>query len=157
VRAAIAGSFIRVEGAMLQKSVIGKLLLQVLGVVAYFALVVLLYLRGFKDAGAVAIIIGLLFLFKSVVDSGTISIGHLSPSDPEFNIGSPRIELLKALSVLCVGVGVWVDLGRAIETGLVSADIPTVLIHLVLVCVFAICVVSCFVRFSAALKNRPRP
>jgi len=147
---------IKVRSA-LQNSSIGRVVLQVLGVGAYFGLVVILHWWRLTDAGAVAIILGLLFLFKSVVDSGTISIGHLSPSDPEFNIGSPRIELLKALSFLCVGVGVWVDLGRAIETGLVSADIPTVLIHLVLVCVFAICVVSCFVRFSAALKNRPRP
>jgi hypothetical protein len=67
---------------MLQRSVIGKVLLQLLGVGAYFALVVILYWRGLTDAGAVAIILGLLFLFKSVVDSGAISIGHLSPSDP---------------------------------------------------------------------------
>ena len=41
-----------------------------MGVGAYFALVVILYWRGLTDAGAVAILLGLLFLFKTVVDSG---------------------------------------------------------------------------------------
>jgi Na+/proline symporter len=141
---------------MLQRSVIGKVLLQLLGVGAYFALVVILYWRGLTDAGAVAIILGLLFLFKSVVDSGTISIGHLSPSDPEFQIGSPGRELLKALSFLGVGLGAWIDFAKAMVTDLVPANLPTAVIHLVLVCVFAICVVSCFARFTVALKNRPR-
>jgi Na+/proline symporter len=141
---------------MRQKSFIGRVLLQVLGVGAYFALVVILYWRWQTDAGAVAIILGLLFLFKSVVDSGAISLKHLSPSDPEFTIGSPGMELSKALSFLGVGVGAWIDFAKAVETGLVPAKIPTVVIHLVLVCVFAICVVSCFARFSVALKNRPR-
>jgi hypothetical protein len=141
---------------MLQWSVIGKVLLQLLGVGAYFALVVILYWRGLTDAGAVAIILGLLFLFKTVVDSGAISIGHLSPSDPEFQIGSPGRELSKALTFLGLGLGVWVDLARAMVTGLVPANLPTAVIHLMLVCVFAICVVCCFARFSVALKNRPR-
>jgi hypothetical protein len=141
---------------MLQWSVIGKVLLQLLGVGAYFALVVILYWRGLTDAGSVAIILGLLFLFKSVVDSGVISIGHLSPSDPEFQIGSPGRELSKALTFLGLGLGVWVDLARAMVTGLVPANLPTAVIHLMLVCVFAICVVCCFARFSVALKNRPR-
>jgi Na+/proline symporter len=141
---------------MLQRSVIGKVLLQLLGVGAYFALVVILYWRGLTDAGAVAIILGLLFLFKSVVDSGAISIGHLSPSDSEFQIGSPRGELLKALSFLGVGLGAWIDFAKAMVTGLVPANLPSAVIHLVLVCVFAICVVSCFARFTVALKNRSR-
>jgi Na+/proline symporter len=64
---------------MLEKSLIGRVLLQLLGVGAYFALVVILYWRGLTDAGAVAIILGLLFLFKTVVDSGAISLGHLAP------------------------------------------------------------------------------
>jgi hypothetical protein len=141
---------------VLEGSSIRKVLLQVLSVGAYFGLVVVLYWRGLRDAGAVAIILGLLFLFKTVVDSGTISLSHLSPSDPGFRIGSPGLELLKALSFLGVGLGVWIDLAKAMETGLVSANIPTVVIHLVLVCVFAICVVSSFARFSVAMKNRPR-
>jgi hypothetical protein len=141
---------------MLSKSLVRKVALQVLGVGAYFALVVTLYWWALTDAGAVAIILGLLFLFKSVVDSGSISIGHLSPSDPEFQIGSPGKELLKTFSFLCVGVGAWVDLAKAMETGLVSANIPTAVIHLVVVCIFAICVVCCFVRFTVALKHRPR-
>jgi hypothetical protein len=141
---------------MLQKSVIGKLLLQILGVGAYLGLVVILYGRGLTDAGAVAIILGLLFLFKTVVDSGSISINRLSPSDPGFNIGSPGMELFKALSFLGVGLGAWIDLAEAMRTGLVRANIPAAVIHLVLVCVFAICIVSSFARFSAALKNRPR-
>jgi hypothetical protein len=41
---------------MLEKSLIGRVLLQLLGVGAYFALVVILYWRGRTDAGAVAII-----------------------------------------------------------------------------------------------------
>lgn len=90
---------------MLEGSSIRKVLLQVPGVGAYFALVVVLYLRGMTDAGAVAIILGLLFLLKTVVDSGSISIGHLSLSDPKFQIGSAGMELLKALSFL--GVGCW--------------------------------------------------
>ena len=71
---------------MLAKSLIGRVLLQLLGVGAYFALVVILYWRGLTDAGAVAILLGLLFLFKTVVDSGVISLAHLSSSDPESNI-----------------------------------------------------------------------
>ena len=59
---------------MLAKSVIGRVLLQLPGVGAYFALVVILYWRGLTDAGAVAILLGLLFLFKTVVDSGVISL-----------------------------------------------------------------------------------
>jgi hypothetical protein len=137
-------------------SPIGKVSLQVLGVGAYFAFVVVLYWRGLTDAGAVATIIGLLFLFKTVVDSGTISIAHLSPSDPEFTIGSPGMELLKALSFLGLGLGAWIDLARAMVTGLVPATLPTAVIHLMLVCIIAICVVCCFARFTAALKNRPR-
>lgn len=140
----------------MQKSLIGQVLLQILGAGAYFGLVVVLYWWGLTDAGAVAIILGLLFLFKSVVDSGSISIGHLSPSDPGFNIGSPGMELSKALTFLGVGLGAWIDLAKAMETGLVRANIPAAVIHLVLVCVFAICVVCCFARFTVALKNRPR-
>jgi hypothetical protein len=115
---------------MLQKSVIGKLLLQILGVGAYLGLVVILYGRGLTDAGAVAIILGLLFLFKAVVDSGSISISRLSPSDPGFNIGSPGMELFKALSFLGVGLGAWIDLAEAMRTGLVRANIPAAAVRL---------------------------
>jgi Na+/proline symporter len=141
---------------MLQKSFIGKVLLQVLGVGAYFALVVILYWQRLTDAGAVAIILGLVFFFKTVVDSGAMSLGHLSPSDPEFKIGSPGMELSKALSFLGVGFGAWIDLAKAIEKGLLPGNLPSVVIHLMLVCSFAICVVACLVRFSVALKNQPR-
>jgi hypothetical protein len=34
--------------------------------------------------------------------------------------------------------------------------LPAAVIHLTLVCIFAICVVCCFARFTAALKNRTR-
>jgi hypothetical protein len=141
---------------MLQKSLVGDVLVQALGVGAYFGLVVTLYWWGLTDAGAVAIILGLLFLFKSVVDSGAISLKGLSPSDPGFNIGTPGLELSKALSFLGVGLGAWIDLAKAMHTGLVRANIPAAVIHLVLVCVFAICVTCCFARFTVALKNRSR-
>jgi Na+/proline symporter len=141
---------------MLEKSHIGRVLFQLLGVGAYFALVVILYWRGLTDAGAVAIILGLLFLFKTVVDSGGISLAHLSSSDPESNIRSPTIELFKALSFFGVGMGAWIDLTKAMQIGLVPPYLPTAVIHLMLVCIFAICVASCLARFSVALKNRPR-
>jgi Na+/proline symporter len=143
-------------GAVPQKSLIGKVLLQMSGVGAYFALVVILYWRELTNAGAVALIVGLLFIFKAVVDSGAISIGHLSPSDPEFDIGSPGTELLSALSFLGVGMGAWVDLTKAMQTGLVPPYLPAAVIHLMLVCSFAIFVACCFARLSVALKNRPR-
>jgi hypothetical protein len=142
--------------AMLPKSLVREVTAQVFGVGAYFGLVVILYWWRLTDAGAVAIILGLLFLFKSVVDSGAISLKGLSPSDPGFNIGTPGMELLKALSFLGVGLGAWIDLAKAMQTGLVRANIPAAVIHLVLVCVFAICVTCCFARFSVALKSRPR-
>jgi hypothetical protein len=141
---------------MLPKSLVRKVALQLLGVGAYFALVAILYWRRLTDVGAVAIIIGLLFLFKTVVDSGAVSLKGLSPSDPGFNIGSPGLELSKALSFLGVGLGAWIDLAKAMQTGLVRANIPAAVIHLVLVCVFAICVTCCFARFTVALKNRSR-
>jgi hypothetical protein len=118
---------------------VGKVLLQLLGVGAYFALVVILYWRGLPDAGAAAVIVGLLFLFKTVVDSGTISIGHLSPADLQSNIRSPSVELFKAFTFFAVGMGAWMDLARAMRTGLLPANVPTVVIHFVLVCCFAIC------------------
>jgi hypothetical protein len=139
---------------MLSKSLVRKVTVQVLGVSAYFALVVILYWRWQWDAGAVAIILGLLFLFKTVVDSGAISIAHLSALDPEFNVRSPAVELFKALSFFGVGTGAWVDLSEATHTGLMPGTLPTVVIHLVLVCSFAICVVSCCARVTVALKNR---
>jgi hypothetical protein len=98
----------------------------------------------------------LLFLFKSVVDSGAISLKGLSPSDPQFNIASPGMELLKALSFFGVGMGAWIDLAKATETGLIPANLPTAVIHLVLVCSFAICVACCCARFTVASRNRPR-
>jgi hypothetical protein len=131
-------------------------MLEELGVGAYLALVVILYWQGLRDAGAVAIILGLLFLFKTVVGSGAISLAHLSPEDPDFNIRSPEIELFKALSYFGVGVGAWIDLVEAIQVGLVPGNLPTAVIHLLLVCIFAICVISCLARFTVAPKNRPR-
>jgi Na+/proline symporter len=139
------------------KSLALKVMGQLLGVGVYFALVVVLYWRRLTDLGAVAIILGLLFLFKTVVDSGAISIAHLSPSDPEFNLRSPEIELFKAFSFFGVGMGAWVDLAKAMQMGLVPPYLPAAVIHLMLVCIFAICVVCCFARYAAALKNRPRP
>ena len=59
--------------AMLPKSLVREVTAQVFGVGAYFGLVVILYWWRLTDAGAVAIILGLLFLFKSVVDSGASS------------------------------------------------------------------------------------
>jgi len=141
---------------MQQASPFRKVLLQVLGVAAYFGLVAILYWQWLTDLGAVAIILGLLFLFKTVVDSGAISIAHLSPEDPEFNIRLPIVELLKALSFFGVGAGAWIDLVKAMQVGLVPPYLPAALIHLMLVCIFAICVACCLARFSVALKNRPR-
>lgn len=140
---------------MRERPLVGRVLVQMLGVGAYFALVALLYRWSLTDAAAVAIIIGLLFLFKTVVDSEAISLAHLSPSDPESTIRSPSGELLKTLSFFGVGLGAWIDLAKAIETGLVPATLPTAVIHLMLVCIFAICVVCCCARFTVALKNRP--
>lgn len=82
-----------------------------------------------------------------------------SPSDPGFKIGSPGMELSKVLSFLGVGVGAWIDLATAIEKGLVPGNPPSVVIHLLLVCIFAIFVVACFACFACfavASKNRPR-
>jgi hypothetical protein len=141
---------------MLHESSIGKALLQVLGVAAYFALIVILYWRGLTNVGAVGIIIGLLFFFKTVVDSGAISLAQLVLSEPEFKIASPGVELSKALSFFGIGMGAWIDLTEAMEISLVPATLPTAVIHLMLVCVFAICVTCCFARFTVALKNRPR-
>jgi Na+/proline symporter len=140
---------------MPQKSLIGRVLLQMLGVGAYFALVAILYWWRLTDGGAVAIILGLLFLFKTVIDSGAISLAHLSPSDRESNVRQPAIEILKALSFLGLGLGAFVDLSRAVQTGLVPATLPAAVIHLMLVCICAICVACCLVRFTVALRNRP--
>jgi hypothetical protein len=125
-----------------------------LGVCVYFVLVGILYWRWLTDLGAVAIILGLLFLFKTVVDSGAISLSGLSPSDPESNIRSPTIELFKALSFFGVGMGAWIDLTKAMQIGLVPPYLPAAVIHLMVVCIFAICVACCLARFSVALKNR---
>jgi hypothetical protein len=141
---------------MVHRSLIGRVLLQMLGVCVYFALVVILYWRRLTDAAAVAIILGLLFLFKTVVDSGAISLGHLSASDPEFKIGATGMELSKALSFLGVGLGAWVDLTKAMQIGLVPPYFSAAVIHLMLVCIFAICVACCLARFTVALKNRTR-
>jgi hypothetical protein len=89
-------------------------------------------------------------LFKTVVDSGAISLSGLSPGDPESNIRSPATELYKALSFLGVGLGAWMDFSRGFETGLVPHSLPAAVIHFTLVCVFAICAVSCFARFLAS-------
>ena len=135
---------------MLQKSLIRTVLLQVLGVAAYFGLVVILYWRGLTDAGAVVIIIGLLFLFKTVVDSGAISIAHLFPSDPRTNVGSPALELSKALCFLAVGIGAVIDLrqavGRVIPDGAVAAGI---FLTLAFVCVATVACsgIRCLIGF----------
>jgi Na+/proline symporter len=78
---------------------IRKVLLQVLGVRAYFVLVGILYWRGLTDVGAAAIIVGLLFQFKAVVHSRGISIAHLSASDPEPISDRPQLSLLRRCSV----------------------------------------------------------
>lgn len=133
-----------------------KISTQLLAVMAYFALVVFLYWRQLWDAAAVSVILGLLFLFKSVVDSGALSLAHLSPADPKFDVGPASRELLKTLSFFAVGLGAWIDLAKALQEGLIPGTVPTVVIHITLVCTFAICVVSCCARFAAALKSRPR-
>jgi hypothetical protein len=141
---------------MVPKSLVLKVALQLLGVGSYFALVVVLCWKWLWDVGAVVIIVGLLFLFKTAAESGAISIAHLSPVDPEFNIRSLSIELSKALTFFGVGMGAWIDLAKALEAGLVPGNLPTAVIYLMLVCIFAICVACCLARFSVALKNRPR-
>jgi len=67
---------------MLRKSLIRQLLLQLLGVCAYFAVVVVSYWRGLSHVGGVSIIVGLLFSFKTLLSAGSISIAHVFPSDP---------------------------------------------------------------------------
>jgi hypothetical protein len=131
-------------------------LLQLLGVSAYQGLLAILYWPRLTDVAAVAVIVGLCFLSKVVVDSAAISIARLSPLDPESSIRSPTAELFKALSFLAVGLGTWIDFANAVHTGLVPGTVPTVVIHFVLVCVFAICVAYCIAPFTAALKNRRR-
>jgi hypothetical protein len=139
-----------------QAVAIRKVLLQLVGIGAYFALVVILYWRGLTDLGAVAIVVGLLFFFTTVVKSGAISLAHLSPADPQFNIRSPAMELLKVISFFGIGMGIWIDLGKALQIGLVPPNLPTAIIHVILVCVFAICIACCCARFSVALKKPPK-
>jgi Na+/proline symporter len=43
--------------------------------------------------------------------------------------GAVGIILGLALSFLGVGLGAWIDLAKAIETGLVQGNIPTAVIH----------------------------
>jgi hypothetical protein len=117
---------------MLPQSLVRKVTAQILGVGAYFALVAILYWQWLTNAGAIATILGLLFLFKAVVDSGATSLRHLSPSDPESNIRSPAIELSKALTFFGVGMGAWVDLTKAMQTGLVPPYLPAAVIHIML-------------------------
>lgn len=136
-------------------SLAGKVLLQLSGVGVCLAVIVILYWKGLTDLGAVAIIVGLLFFFTTVVKSGAISLAHLSPEDPKSNIRSPAMELLKVISFFGIGVGIWIDLGKALQIGLVPPNLPTAVIHVILVCVFAICIACCCARFSVALKNRP--
>lgn len=131
-----------------------SVLLQLIAVGVYFALVVGFYWWGLWDFGAVAVIIGLLFVFKSVVESGAISIAHLSREDPKFDVGPARLELLKTLSFLAVGIGLWVDLAKALQEGLIPPTVPTVVIHLTLVCTFGICVVCCLFRYMVAQSGR---
>ena len=71
---------------MLEKSVIGKVSLQLLGVAGYLALVCGLYSFGLDNVGAVGVVLALLFLLNTVVASGATSIAHLIPWDPKFNV-----------------------------------------------------------------------
>jgi hypothetical protein len=54
-----------------------------------------------------------------------------------------------------VGMGGWIDLTKAMEAGLIPPNLPTAVIHIMLVCIFAICVACCVARFLA-FNNRPR-
>jgi hypothetical protein len=108
-------------------------LLQLLGIGAHFALIAILYWQRLTDLGAVAIILGLLFLFNSAVDSGAIPLKHLSPADPDSNIRSPAIELLKALSFFAVGVGASIDLIKAMQMGLIPPYLSAAVIHILVV------------------------
>jgi hypothetical protein len=136
--------------SMLQKSLIGRVLLQVLGVCGYCAVVVVSYWRGLTDVGAVAIIVALLFLFQTLVSSGTISIAHLFPSDPETNVRSPTVELLKMISFFAVGMGAVVDLRVAVGLGVVPGTLATASIFLTLIFVCVACVGCCLARFTVA-------
>jgi hypothetical protein len=137
---------------MLQKSLIRKVLLQMLGVGAYLVLVVFLYSRGLWDAGAVAVIVGLLFVFKALASSGAISIAHLFPWDPKAVVASPRVELLKTVSFLAVGVGLAMDLRLAVDLRLVPDRIVNTTILLTVMFVFISGAACCFIRFIAAVK-----
>ena len=131
---------------MLQRTLIGKVILQVLAVAGYLALVCGLYLIGQDNLGAVVVILGMLFFFKAVVASGDISIAHLLPSDPRSNIRAPRIELLKATSFLAVGLGLVVDLREAGAVGMMPGTLGTAVIFLTLSFICAACVGCCLAR-----------
>jgi hypothetical protein len=137
---------------MLQRSLVGKVLLQALGVGTYFALVAALYWRRRWDVGAVAIIVGLLFIFKTVVDSGAISIAHLSPRDPKAVARSPSVELLKTVSFLAVGMGLVMDLRFAVDHFIVPDRNVYVTILLTVMFVFIAGATCCFIRFITAVK-----
>jgi hypothetical protein len=142
---------------MLQMSLVGKVLLQVLGVGGYFAVVVALYWRGLWNAGAVAIVVGLLFFFTTVVSSGGISIAHLFPWDPNAVARLPSVELLMTVSFLCMGLGLAADLRIAAELYLVPDSIASVAILLTLMFVFISGAACCFIRFLTAVKYWGRP
>ena len=137
---------------MLQKSLIRRVLLQMLAVGAYFALVVILYWRELWDVGAVAIVVGLLFFFKTVVSSGAISIAHLFPWDPKAVARSPSVELLKTVSFLAVGTGLTMDLRGAVDLYVIPDRIVDVAILLTVMFVFVSGAACCFIRFIAAVK-----
>jgi hypothetical protein len=137
---------------MLKKSTIKKVFLRVLGVAAYFALVAILYWRRLWDVGAVAIVVALLFFFKTVVSLGAISIAHLFPWDPEAVAVFPRVELLKTVSFLAVGVGLAMDLRFAVDLRLIPDRLVDATILLTVMFVFISGAACCFIRFMTAVK-----
>jgi hypothetical protein len=140
---------------MLPKAVVLKVAAQLLGVGAYLALVVVLYWRGMTDAGAVAIIVGLLFFFKTLANSGAISIAHLFPWDPRAVARSPLIELSKSVSFLTVGYGLVLDLGQAVRFGLVPHNLVAAAILMTLLFVFIAGGACCFIRFITTMRFWP--
>jgi hypothetical protein len=141
---------------MLLDSLVRKVTLQMLGVGTYFGLVAILYWRRLTDAGAgavaVAVILGLLLLFKSVVDSGAISIAHLFPWDPKAVGASPLIELLKMVSFLAVGAGLTMDLRVAADLYVIPDRMVDVIILLTVMFVFISGAACCLIRFITAVK-----
>jgi Na+/proline symporter len=129
-----------------------KVAMQVLGVGIYFGFIATLYWRRLTDAGAVAIIVGLLFFLKALASSGAISIAHLFPWDPKAVARSPRVELLRTGSFLAVGVGLATDLRSAVDLCIVPDRIDSVAILLTVMVVFVSGTACCFIRMVTAVR-----